>query len=113
MVDVEQWAEMRRMHFVGGVSIKEIARLTGRDRAVILIRALYSRRRPDCRRRRCAASRHARGPSKYGCWGLPSRDVRRLLEDRERVVDSLVDRMRIARVSDIDKLRQALLLAGT
>ena len=23
MVDVEQWAEIRRMHFVGGVSIKE------------------------------------------------------------------------------------------
>ena len=25
MVDVEQWAEIRRMHFVAGLSIKEIA----------------------------------------------------------------------------------------
>jgi len=32
---VEQWAEIRRMHFVLGVSIKEIARRTGRDRNTI------------------------------------------------------------------------------
>ena len=35
MVGVEQWAEMRRMHFVGGLSIKEIARRTGRDRNTV------------------------------------------------------------------------------
>ena len=35
MVEVEQWAEIRRMHFVRGVSIKEIARRTGRDRNTI------------------------------------------------------------------------------
>ena len=35
MVEVEQWAEIRRMHFVLGVSIKEIARRTGRDRNTI------------------------------------------------------------------------------
>ena len=35
MVGVEQWAEIRRMHFVGGVSIKEIARRTGRDRNTV------------------------------------------------------------------------------
>ena len=29
MVEVEEWAEIRRMHFVLGVSIKEIARRTG------------------------------------------------------------------------------------
>src|SRR4051812_46752999 len=52
VVDVEQWAEMRRMHFVGGVSIKEIARRTGRiaTRSVGL-RAdappSYRRRPPD------------------------------------------------------------------
>ena len=35
MVEVEQWAEIRRLHFVLGVSIKEIARRTGRDRNTI------------------------------------------------------------------------------
>jgi transposase len=35
VVEVEQWAEIRRMHFVLGVSIKEIARRTGRDRNTI------------------------------------------------------------------------------
>ena len=28
MLDVEQWAEIRRMHFVEGLSIREIARRT-------------------------------------------------------------------------------------
>jgi transposase len=32
---VEQWAEIRRMHFVEGLSIKGIARKTGRDRKTI------------------------------------------------------------------------------
>jgi transposase len=35
VVGVEQWAEIRRMHFVAGLSIKEIARRTGRDRNTI------------------------------------------------------------------------------
>jgi transposase len=35
VVEVEQGAEIRRMHFVLGVSIKEIARWTGRDRNTI------------------------------------------------------------------------------
>jgi IS30 family transposase len=35
VVGVEQWAEIRRMHFVCGLSIKEIARRTGRDRNTI------------------------------------------------------------------------------
>jgi transposase len=35
VVEVEQWAEIRRMHFVLGVSIREIARRTGRDRNTI------------------------------------------------------------------------------
>jgi hypothetical protein len=29
VVGVEQWAELRREHFVGGKSIKELARSTG------------------------------------------------------------------------------------
>lgn len=35
MVDVEQWAEIRRMHKVQGLSIREIARRTGRDRNTV------------------------------------------------------------------------------
>jgi len=35
LVDVEQWAEIRRMRFVAGLSIKEIARRTGRDRNTV------------------------------------------------------------------------------
>ena len=49
MVEVEQWAEIRRMHFVAGVSIKEIARRTGRDRNTIR-RALRSDGPPVYRR---------------------------------------------------------------
>jgi transposase len=45
LVDVEQWAEIRRMHFVGGLSIKEIARRTGRDRNTVR-RALRSSSAP-------------------------------------------------------------------
>lgn len=35
MLDVEQWAEVRRMRFVEGLAIREIARRTGRDRKTI------------------------------------------------------------------------------
>ncbi len=35
MLDVEQWAELRREHFVGGVSIKELMRRTGLARNTI------------------------------------------------------------------------------
>jgi transposase len=49
VVDVEQWAEIRRMHFVGGVSIKEIARRTGRDRNTVR-RALRAEGPPGYRR---------------------------------------------------------------
>jgi transposase len=49
VVGVEQWAEIRRMHFVGGVSIKEIARRTGRDRNTVR-RALRADSPPSYRR---------------------------------------------------------------
>jgi transposase len=49
VVEVEQWAEIRRMHFVGGVSIKEIARRTGRDRNTVR-RALRTETPPRYRR---------------------------------------------------------------
>ena len=45
MVEVEQWAEIRRMHFVQRLSIKEICRRTGRSRATIR-RALRSQGPP-------------------------------------------------------------------
>jgi len=50
LVDVEQWAEIRRMYFVCGLSIKEIARRTGRDRNTVR-RALRSERAPRYERR--------------------------------------------------------------
>ena len=49
MVSVEQWAELRREHFVAGKSIKELARSTGLSRNTIR-RALRSDRPPSYRR---------------------------------------------------------------
>ena len=45
MLDVEQWAELRREHFVGGVPIKELVRRTGLARNTIK-RALRSDQPP-------------------------------------------------------------------
>jgi hypothetical protein len=49
LIQVEQWAEIRRMHFVEGLAIKEIARRTGRDRKTIR-RAIRSPEPPRYRR---------------------------------------------------------------
>lgn len=49
MVGVEQWAEMRREHFVAGKSIKEIARATGLSRNTVR-RALRAESPPGYRR---------------------------------------------------------------
>jgi hypothetical protein len=49
LVCVEQWAEIRRMHFVERLAIEEIQRRTGRDRKTIR-RALRSDERPRYRR---------------------------------------------------------------
>ena len=46
MVEVEQWAELRREHFVGQVSIKELARRTGLSRNTIR-RALRAEKPPS------------------------------------------------------------------
>jgi transposase len=51
VIGVEQWAEIRRMHLVDGVSIREIARRTGLHRETIR-RALVSERPPAYRRRK-------------------------------------------------------------
>ena len=50
MVRVEQWAELRRLHFVGGVSIRELQRRTGLHRKTIR-RALRGDEPPRYRRR--------------------------------------------------------------
>jgi transposase len=50
VVGVEQWAELRRLHFVGGVSIRELQRRTGLHRTTIR-RALRDERPPRYRRR--------------------------------------------------------------
>jgi transposase len=73
LVDVEQWAEIRRMHFVGGVSIKEIARRTGRDRNTIR-RALRSSDPPVYRR--------VPRPSKLGPF---KEEIHRLLREDPRL----------------------------
>lgn len=49
MLDVEQWAEIRRMHEVEGLSIREIARRSGRDRNTVRA-ALRSEKPPRYRR---------------------------------------------------------------
>lgn len=49
MVGVEQWAELRREHFVGGRSIKELSRTTGLSRNTIR-RALRSETPPGYQR---------------------------------------------------------------
>ncbi len=56
MIDVEQWAEIRRLHFVEGVSIREIRRRTGLHRETIR-RALATERPPAYRRREKAPSK--------------------------------------------------------
>jgi transcriptional regulator with XRE-family HTH domain len=54
VVGVEQWAELRREHFVGGKSIKQLARATGLSRNTIR-RALRSDRPPSYERARRAS----------------------------------------------------------
>jgi transposase len=49
LLDVEQWAEIRRMRFVEGLAIREIARRTGRDRKTVQ-RAVRSSEPPLYRR---------------------------------------------------------------
>jgi transposase len=49
LVEVEQWAELRRQHFVGGTSIKELVRTTGLSRNTVR-RALRSELPPSYER---------------------------------------------------------------
>jgi transposase len=73
LVGVEQWAEIRRMHFVLGLSIKEIARRSGRDRNTVR-RALRAATAPKYER--------PPGPSKLD----PFKDeIHRLLREDPRL----------------------------
>ncbi len=69
MVSVEQWAELRREHFVGGKSIKQLARTTGLSRNTIRS-ALRSDRPPGYRR-----------APKAGLLEPFKADIHRLLKD--------------------------------
>jgi transposase len=69
VVGVEQWAELRREHFVAGKSIKELARATGLSRNTIR-RALRSETPPGYRR-----------ASKAGVLEPFKDEVHRLLRD--------------------------------
>ncbi len=73
MIRVEQWAELRRLHFVKGLSIKEIQRRTGLHRQTIR-RALRSERAPRYER--------APRPSKLDPF---KGEIQRLLRDEPRL----------------------------
>ena len=85
MVGVEQWAEIRRMYFVGRLSIKEIVRRTGHSRNTVR-RALRSGEPPRYRR--------PPRPSKLDPFreeihrllrsdaGVPGKRIRELLEEQ-------------------------------
>lgn len=73
MIDVEHWAEIRRMHFIDGVSIREIRRRTGLHRETIR-RALAAKRPP--------AYRRAKAPSKLDPF---KEEIERLLRSDHRI----------------------------
>jgi transposase len=79
LIEVEQWADIRRMHFIEGVAIKEIARRTGRDRKTIR-KAIRSSEPPNY-------ERTARAPSKLD----PYRDqIARLLRDVDGITNTRI-----------------------
>jgi transposase len=73
VIDVEHWAEIRRMHFIDGISIREIHRRTGLHRETIR-RALAGKRPP--------AYRRAQAPSKLDPF---KEEVERLLRSDHRI----------------------------
>ena len=72
MVGVEQWAELRRLHFVRGLSIREIHRRTGLHRDTIS-RALRSDKPPRYRR---APKGSKLDPFKDEIHGLLAKDAK-------------------------------------
>jgi transposase len=79
VIDVEHWAEIRRMHFVDGVSIREIHRRTGLHRETIR-RALGADRPPAYRRR-------SKAPSKLDPF---KEEIERLLRSDHRIPNTRI-----------------------
>jgi transposase len=83
VVGVEQWAEIRRMHFVGGLSQREIRRRTGLHRDTIR-RAIASEEPPVYRRPAKGSKLDEFKPEIHRLLGedpkLPGQRVRELLE---------------------------------
>ena len=83
MVGVEQWAELRREHFVRGVSIKELARRFGIDRNTVR-RALRSEEPPVYRRAPAGSKLDAFKPEIHKLLGedaaMPGQRIRELIE---------------------------------
>lgn len=73
MIDVEHWAEIRRMHFIDGVSIREIHRRSGLHRETIR-RALAAKHPP--------AYRRPNAPSKLDPF---KEEIERLLRSDHRI----------------------------
>jgi transposase len=73
VIDVEHWAEIRRMHFIDGVSIREINRRTGLHRETIR-RALAAKRPP--------AYRRTKAPTKLDPF---KEEIERLLRSDHRI----------------------------
>jgi transposase len=73
VIDVEHWAEIRRMHFIDGVSIREIRRRTGLHRETIR-RALAAKDPP--------AYRRPKAPSKLDPF---KEEIERLLRSDHRM----------------------------
>lgn len=84
LVCVEQWAKIRRTHFVERLSIKEIHRRTGRDRKTIR-RAIHSAEPPRYRRaprRRSLIPSATRSTACCACDArLPGKRIRELIEE--------------------------------
>lgn len=84
MIDVEHWAEIRRLHFVVGLSIKEICRRTGRNRSTVR-RAVRSEGPPTYRRPSVASKLDAYKEEVHRLLGaeprMPATRIRELIAE--------------------------------
>lgn len=84
MVGVQQWAEIRRMHFVEQLSIKEIARRTGRSRGTVR-RALRAQGPPRYERVPATSKLEPHKPEIHRLLGadprMPATRVRELIAE--------------------------------
>jgi transposase len=84
VIDVEQWAEIRRLHFVVGLSIKEICRRTGRNRSTVR-RALRADAPPRYERVSVASKLDPHKPEIHRLLGaeprMPATRIRELIAE--------------------------------